>query len=141
MAALARDDWPGNIRELRNVVRRAAILTTTHIDTAALELPAPATARFPVMRAGEPALRLRLAEVDGGGEEVLVAEAAAPVAPAAAPLPNDTLPIRGRTFAEIERDLYSWSLREHGGSRRRAAKALSIARSTFCEKVKKYGLA
>jgi DNA-binding NtrC family response regulator len=151
MAALARADWPGNIRELRNVVRRAAILTATHIDTAALELPAPATTRFPMTGGGEPALRLRLAEVDAGAaedvagiaasaEEAAAAMATPPGAAGATVAPGDTLPIRGRTFAEIERDLYSWSLREHGGSRRRAAKSLSIARSTFCEKVKKYGL-
>jgi DNA-binding NtrC family response regulator len=48
--------------------------------------------------------------------------------------------MRGRTFAEMEREIFSWSLREHGGSRRRAARALAIARSTFCEKVKKYQL-
>ena len=130
LVALETANWPGNIRELRNVVRRAAILTERRIDVAALELTEPA--RFPP---AEPALRLRLAEVDGGATP-----APAPVeAPPARP-PGDSLQLRGRTFAEIERDVYSWSLRENGGSRRRAAKALSIARSTFCEKVKKYRL-
>ena len=148
LAALARADWPGNIRELRNVVRRAAILTTSLIDVAALELPV--TARFGAATGGEPAPYLRLAEVDSASTGKVEPEASLPSLPAPAPGPmavalpvpaaGDSLPIRGRTFAEIERDLYSWSLREHGGSRRRAAKALSIARSTFCEKVKKYGL-
>ncbi|HET6148054.1 MAG TPA: sigma-54 dependent transcriptional regulator [Polyangia bacterium] len=125
LVALENAQWPGNIRELRNAVRRAAILTQHRIDVAALELTEPAS--FP---AGEPALRLRLAEVDG-----------ALPGPVEAPRPpGDSLQLRGRTFAEIERDVYSWSLRENGGSRRRAAKALSIARSTFCEKVKKLGL-
>ena len=87
-----------------------------------------ASSPFP---ACESALRLRLAEVDGG---ITPGPVETPRPPA------DSLQLRGRTFAEIERDVYSWSLRENGGSRRRAAKALSIARSTFCEKVKKLGL-
>src|SRR3954466_3506755 len=34
LEALAQAEWPGNIRELRNVVRRAAILTGSRIDVA-----------------------------------------------------------------------------------------------------------
>jgi two-component system, NtrC family, nitrogen regulation response regulator GlnG len=143
LATLTLADWPGNIRELRNVVRRAAILTTStsRIDIDALELPSPA--RLPL---AEPAPRLRLAEVDAS--ESTAEDAPRTVAgaddrgliPLPSTMPADSLRMRGRTFAQIERDVYSWSLRENGGSRRRAAKALSIARSTFCEKVKKYQL-
>ena len=133
LAALADADWPGNIRELRNTIRRAAILTASHIDAATLELPAPSA-----FLVGEAATPPRLAEVDR------LAAASGPRpdpdADATAVVDADRLALRGRSFAEMERDIYQWSLRENGGSRRRAARALSIARSTFCEKVKKYKL-
>ena len=151
LAALADADWPGNLRELRNVIRRAAILTERRIDVSALELPPPT--RF---RIGDDPPKLRLAEIDrlpermpepiraaavestAGAPEGAVSPRTESVPPA--PSAADLLALRGRTFAEMERDIFLWSLRENGGSRRRAARALSIARSTFCEKVKKYQL-
>ncbi len=115
LAALGAGDWPGNVRELRNVIRRAAILTRGRADgriTAdLLELPAPAPFRL----------------ADGA--------AANPAA-----VPDDAIRIGGRTFDEIEREVFSWALRRHAGSRRRAARALAVARSTFCDKVRRYSL-
>jgi two-component system nitrogen regulation response regulator GlnG len=133
IAALEAAEWPGNIRQLRNVVRRAAILTGARIDIAALELPPPSPFRI----ADEP-MRVRLADVDPQ------AASAPETAPGASPAMRDDenqLSLSGRSFAEIERIVLTWALRRNGGSRRRAAKALSIARSTFCDKVKKYKLA
>jgi DNA-binding NtrC family response regulator len=126
LEALAAADWPGNVRELRNVIRRAAIVTrgrgsgteAARIDAAALELPLPPTFRF-----GEASLR----------------DAPPVPAPALAPA-GDALRLEGRTFDDIEREVLSWALRRNHGSRRRAARALAIARSTFCDKVKRYGL-
>ena len=108
-------DWPGNVRELRNTIRRAAILTSgqtdERIDADRLELPAPAP--------------FRLADGASGS---------------AASAPDDLIRIGGRTFDEIEREVFSWALRHHAGSRRRAARALAVARSTFCDKVRRYSL-
>jgi DNA-binding NtrC family response regulator len=122
VAALVAADWPGNVRELRNVIRRAAILTRGRADgriTAdALELPA--------------ASPFRLAD----------APAVPGDAPAAGPpvIPEDAIRLDGRTFDEIEREVFSWALRRNAGSRRRAARALAVARSTFCDKVRRYSL-
>ena len=58
----------------------------------------------------------------------------------AAPVPDDVIRLAGRSFDQIEREVFSWALRRHGGSRRRAARALSVARSTFCDKVRRYCL-
>ena len=121
LATLSAADWPGNVRELRNVIRRAAILTSGRADRRigadALELP--------------PATPFRLA--DAGAEE-----GPAPVAAPAST--DDAIRIGGRTFDEIEREVFSWALRRNAGSRRRAARALDVARSTFCDKVRRYSL-
>ena len=122
--------FPGNVRELRNTIRRAAILAGQQgdgrIDVDALELP--------------PAAAFRLAE--GGGPEP--PDGGPPdrqtCATVTAPLPDDMIRIDGRSFEEIEREVFGWALRRHEGSRRRAARSLKIARSTFCDKVKRYGL-
>jgi len=118
LAALSAARWVGNVRELRNVVRRAAILTRDRIDATDLELP--------------PLAPFRLGE-------------APPTSSADPPQPliarGDALDLVGRTFDEIEREVLSWALRRNAGSRRRAARSLSMARSTFCDKVKRYGLA
>jgi len=124
LAALSSAVFPGNVRELRNAVRRAAILAGQRgdgrIDVNELELPLPSS--------------FRLAE----GSDPLAVGGAAP--PADPPLPDDAIRIGGKTFDEIEREIFGWALRRNDGSRRRAARALGVARSTFCDRVKRYGL-
>jgi two-component system nitrogen regulation response regulator GlnG len=118
LAALRAARWTGNVRELRNVLRRAAILTRERIDETALELPA--TEPFRLAEEGTPA--------------------PAPAAPLRCAVENDSLSLPGRTFDEIEREILAWALHRNAGSRRRAARSLSMARSTFCDKVKRYGI-
>jgi len=137
MEALQRAEWPGNIRELRNVVRRAAILTGARIDVTALELPAP-----PRFRIAESSSSLRLADVDASpapvlGNDQTVGGACEGVEATGA----HSVSLPGRTFEEIEREILAWALRQNAGSRRRAARSLAIARSTFCDRVKKLNLA
>jgi two-component system nitrogen regulation response regulator GlnG len=120
MTALMAASWPGNVRELRNAIRRAAILTSGsddgRIGPEAFELPAP--------------VPFRLAEPPAG-------DAPAPAPPP--PLPDGAIEIAGRSFAEIERAVFGWALRRHGGSRRQAARSLAVPRSTFCERAKRFG--
>ena len=124
LAALAAAVFPGNVRELRNTIRRAAILSGQRcdgrIDVDALELPSPSS--------------FRLAE---GNDRPAPAGDAPSAEP---PLPDDAIRIAGKAFEEIEREVFGWALRRNDGSRRRAARALHVARSTFCDKVKRYGL-
>jgi two-component system nitrogen regulation response regulator GlnG len=115
LARLEEHDWPGNVRELRNVVRRAAILSGGRIDVAALELDAP-----------------------GGCDLRLAAHAADERAP---PRPDgDLLALPGKSFSELEKEIFGWALRRTSGSRRRAAALLGISRSTFCDRVKRFGV-
>jgi DNA-binding NtrC family response regulator len=144
LAALMAAEWPGNIRELRNVIRKAAILTGACIDVASLELPPP-----PTFRIAESSPSPRLAEVDaagtGGTDITTTAAAMTPVPIGDAMLahghsPAELLVRSGVSFEEMERAVFTEALRQNNGSRRRAARALAVARSTFCDKVKKYRL-
>ena len=147
---LAGYDWPGNVRELRNVLRRAALVRARHIDSGALDLPRSSPSPLPPLDDGGCGPRApALAEPgppDDAASGPLPGEpgprhaTAAPASPAPGDWPDGVLDIRGLTFEQIEQNVYRWALRRYGGSRRRAARALGIARSTFCDKVKRYGL-
>ena len=121
-------DWPGNVRELRNVIRRAAFLCDGIIEAADLDLETAAMAR--AQRASE------------GEDETrgTVPAEATPQAIKSGVGFDGLLSLRGRSYTDLERDIYGWALRQHGGSRRRAAQALGISRSTFCDRVKRLGL-
>jgi len=131
IAALRAARWLGNVRELRNVVRRAAILSRDVIAEADLELPVA-----PPFRLGEesspPSLPLPLS--------LAPTPTLTPPLGRTPTLDDDALQLAGRTFDEIEREVLAWALRRNAGSRRRAARALAMARSTFCDKVKRYGI-
>ncbi len=132
MARLLAHDWPGNVRELRNTLRRAAALSDNVIDSFAFDIEAPLTFPSPC--------DIRLAS--------RAADAPPDIAPAAAlraPLPTggegDVLSLAGKTFEEMQNAIFRWALHRSHGSRRRAAKALGVSRSTFCDRVRKLGLA
>jgi DNA-binding NtrC family response regulator len=126
LVAMQAARWAGNVRELRNVLRRAAILTRDQIGEADLEL-SPSVA----FRLGEEPVPLGPPGLSCGP---------APVGAVASAPDSDVLQLAGRTFDDIEREVLSWALRRNAGSRRRAARALCMARSTFCDKVKRYGI-
>ena len=109
------------MRELRNVVRRAGILTAGPIDVGDLELGSPVARPPAACRAAEP-------------------QAPATSLPVHPPFRRGTLALDGRRFEEMRRDIYTWALHQHGGSRRRAARALGISRSTFCDVARRLGL-
>ena len=60
------------------------------------------------------------------------------------PLPGaiaEQMPVEGRPYLEIERDVLERALRRCGGNKRAAALALQIPKSTLCDKARRYGLA
>jgi two-component system nitrogen regulation response regulator GlnG len=144
LAALRAAHWVGNVRELRNVVRRAAVLTRDQIGEGDLELaPAPRLTPPPFRLGEEPAppvLAHWTPSPPASSASLTAASSASP--PLAPPATDgDALHLAGRTFDEIEREVLAWALRRNAGSRRRAARALAMARSTFCDKVKRYRIA
>ena len=127
-AKLLAHDWPGNLRELRHVIRRAALLTSAVIDAPSVEIDPSGDCAVGMLRAADSCGPMAAA-VD------LAGSAAAPL------VDNDLLPLRNKSFEQIQTDVFAWALRRNGNSRRRAAAALGISRSTFCDRVRRLGLA
>jgi DNA-binding NtrC family response regulator len=48
--------------------------------------------------------------------------------------------LAGKSFEEMRNAIFRWALERSDGSRRRAAQALGVSRSTFCDRVRKLGL-
>jgi DNA-binding NtrC family response regulator len=124
LARLHAHDWPGNVRELRNVLRRAAAMADDTIEGSGFLIETPA----PVL---------------SGCDLRLTGYAADAPSPGYVPAPSEsgTLALDGKSFKEMQIAIFRWALRRSRGSRRKAAKALGISRSTFCDRVRKLGLA
>jgi len=122
---LLAHDWPGNVRELRHAIRRAALLSNDVIDAGSIEVERLDDGASGISRA---------ADGDGAMAEGDVVQSALPAAE------SDLLPLRNKSFEQIQSDVFVWALRRNGNSRRRAAAALGISRSTFCDRVKRMGL-
>jgi two-component system nitrogen regulation response regulator GlnG len=128
MERLSCLDWPGNARELRNTLRRAAALVDSTIDCSALGVE--------IAVASDSTCELRLASraADAPLPEAL------PSFADASSTEGDVLALHGKTFREMQTAIFCWALRRNQGSRRRAAQTLGISRSTFCDRVRKLGL-
>jgi transcriptional regulator with PAS, ATPase and Fis domain len=114
LEALARQRWPGNIRELRNTLEQAALMTDDHVLHAGHfafpgQLPAPfvATAPPPPERA--------------------------PPEP-----PPDTLQPLAEQVAHTERCAIQAALRRTGGNRVAAARLLGMPRSVLYDRLTRY---
>ena len=128
MARLLAHDWPGNVRELRNTLRRAVVLADGMIDVAALAIESPM--HSPAIC--EARLVSHAAEAPEGEDRLALP---------ALSTEGDVLALAGKTFEEMQAAIFRWALRRSRGSRRRAAQALGISRSTFCDRVRRFGLA
>jgi two-component system NtrC family response regulator/two-component system response regulator AtoC len=115
LCALEAYDWPGNIRELRNVIERAVALCPGQ-EVRLRDLP-----DYIYQPQKEPALAFPVR--------------ATPSATQAAP------PHRIQTVEESEAACIHEALRRHKYNRLRAAKELGISRVTLYTKIRKYGLA
>ena len=111
---LARQPWPGNIRELRNVLEQASLLTDDLVLGAAHFAGA-------------------LAGVTSAPPPNMPAPMATP--PAGEAAERRTLPERK---AELEREAIAGALAATGGNRVAAARLLKISRATLYEKLARY---
>ncbi|HSW04694.1 sigma-54 interaction domain-containing protein [Aquabacterium sp.] len=129
---LMHQRWPGNIRELRNVLEQAALMTDDMLLTplhfaAALQLDPDARAAAARAEPGE------------APRPALAASAAVPAAaaalPRAEPLQPRPLP---EQVAELERAAMAAALRATAGNRLAAARMLRISRAAFYDKLARY---
>ena len=123
LRALRSFAWPGNIRELRNVVTKAAILARTESITAAdLALEAQGSLG--------PSFGAHFGTVSGGS----------PLAANSHSNGNSNGPVDGPNLEGIERSAIMRVLAETNGHQQRAANLLGISRRTLSRKLKLYGM-
>jgi DNA-binding NtrC family response regulator len=108
MAALKRHSWPGNIRELENMIERLVIMRGTGTLTMS-DLPA---------------------SLQGPPREVTPAQALMPE------LPADGTDLRAILEA-VEERMISEALERTGGNKNRAAELLGLNRTTLVEKLRR----
>ncbi len=118
MDVLEQYSWPGNIRELQNVVERAALLTPEGELISPEQLPRLTAA--PAAAGQTAAATAVFAGADGNG---------------ATPL----LPLRAAR-EEFEGRYFAAALRQNEGNVSATARAIGITRGALREKLKKYGL-
>ena len=117
--ALQAHLWPGNIRELENVIERAVVLTDSDVITLA-DLPEE-------LRSGIHVVRPVRAAVRTSATAASTAVARKVTAPAAASQQDEERAIRE-------------ALRAAGGNKAVAARSLNLPRSTFFSRCRRYGI-
>jgi sigma-54 dependent transcriptional regulator, flagellar regulatory protein len=146
--ALSNYSWPGNIRELSNLIERLAILCPERSvgigDLPARYRPTDWTAPnvIPPIADELPQLLASMAV-----SEEIEADAVLPASvwscePDASPtrLPENGVDLRAH-LTLIERSLISQALQRSGGTVAHAARLLSLRRTTLVEKLRKLGMA
>jgi len=114
LALLVRAEWPGNIRELRNVLEQAALMT----DDLVLEAPHFRGLLSPAHGAEQAAAAAR----SGAGPSEM--------APLLRPLAEQV--------AEVERAAIAAALKTSGGNRVRAARRLGMSRAALYDRLGRY---
>ncbi len=144
MQAMIAYAWPGNIRELRNVIERAVALGHGPMIELA-DLPEHfhrASAAVAVLPTPAPVAAPAPAATPSGILAALSKSIGAPKMAAEAPL--ERLTSAGSTLAEskeqTERALIAQALERNRDNRLRAAAELGISRMTLYKKLHKYGL-
>ncbi|HUQ04257.1 MAG TPA: sigma-54 dependent transcriptional regulator [Kofleriaceae bacterium] len=140
LSALEGHSWPGNIRELENVLERTILFTKNEKITRAdlpEELGSSATASGPVAvpaaAAVTPSAPVALAAADGDDGDT---EDDAPAVAGDSSLKEI---VRAET-SRVERELIAKALNETGGNVTQAAKLLKISRKSLQMKMKELGL-
>ncbi|WP_422927347.1 sigma 54-interacting transcriptional regulator [Singulisphaera sp. PoT] len=131
--ALVAFDWPGNIRELENVIERAVVLaegpavTRDDLPPEVRQPPARRKLRATVKATTAGASRGKSSSVGSGWTE-----------PASAPRGSD----EGwdSEYVAFERQRLVDAMEEAHGNKSEAARLLGMPRSTLCSKLKKHGL-
>jgi len=129
---LRRYDWPGNIRELRNVIERAFLLSTNGVITTE-HLPMGGLGRtYRVDQTPPPKVSLPLTPRREENHPPVTSDRDTTAI-------EDTVDLK-REMNEFERDLIRDALSRAGGNQKEAAKLLGMSRRTLITRIEKYGL-
>ena len=134
--------WPGNIRELENVLERALILSRSDVlDTDALPpqvLAAPQAGAFHDME--KPLFGAAFGGTTGAFGQGVPSLAEAALSASLDAVGAGGAPEPASLLEEAERNALLQALRMHGGHREKTADALGISRRTLQYKLKRFGL-
>ena len=150
LEALAGYSWPGNIRELSNLIERLAILCPDR-TVGIGDLPAryrPTDWTAPISALAQSAVTAEIPQLlasmagsdEAESEAVLPASLWAGEQDAITRLPEQGVDLRAHLMV-IERSLISQALQRSGGTVAHAARLLSLRRTTLVEKLRKLGMA
>ncbi len=142
LAWLGRQRWPGNIRELRNVLEHCILMTDEVVITAAhVEAAMPASCERvagDAERAGGPAAGARLPAPARPPQGQAGVPTGAPASPATATaLARPRAPLADQV-ASLELAAIRDALAATGGNRLAAARLLRISRATLYERLAKF---
>jgi two-component system nitrogen regulation response regulator GlnG len=115
--AMLAYDWPGNVRQLRSVVRRAVLMAEDVITEAHLGLK-----QKPCELSAEDQLATCSSTPGGGWDDLPLRE------------------IVRRNTVHLERQVIAHALRRTGGNKAKAARLLQVDYKTIHSKVKEYGI-
>jgi len=147
LEALSNYSWPGNIRELSNLIERLAILCPERpvgiADLPARYRPADWSAAEVAAPLAAPGAEI-LADLGAGDDveddAVLPANVWNCETESPTRLPENGVDLRAH-LTLIERSLISQALQRSGGTVAHAARLLSLRRTTLVEKLRKLGMA
>ena len=142
IAALQLASWPGNIRQLRNVIERAGILYPGQ-ELGAAEIERLVAPRKPIER-GVEALALmdavrEMAAAEPYPEPAVMASAPPAVSAADTLRGSDGFNLRDY-MAELEIEFIKTALTDNNNSVSAAARMLGLQRTTLIEKMKKFSI-
>jgi transcriptional regulator with PAS, ATPase and Fis domain len=129
---LARHAWPGNIRELRNVLEQATLMTDDVLLTAA-HFANLGSAKTRAEEAPQPPMAAPQAAVpEAGSDEASSSAQRVAVEPGGAAVHIKPLP---QAIAELEAQAIRDALAATGGNKLAASRLLGISRATLYEKL------
>jgi nitrogen regulation protein NR(I) len=135
---LQQHDWPGNVRQLENVVRRALVVSKGEAILPG-DLPPELTGVVAVTESA----------VVSAGAGAAAAAPALPATPPAEPAPADLAQQLFRWARQhsdlpvidaVERELVSEALRETRGNQLQAARLLGMTRATLRKRIERFGI-
>jgi nitrogen regulation protein NR(I) len=128
MKALLNYEWPGNVREVKNLMERLTILVSSDVVNLA-DLPEKFHGSL-IDASGEVISQQNGDRFQSWTEEMI---------PATPEIPEEGIDLN-QIIENIERDLILKALEKEGGVKSKAAGLLKLNRTTLIEKMKKMGL-